>query len=256
VTLPLAAVGQAVPREWAAFRSLLSSADDATWSAPTRLAGWTVRDLAVHAVWAASMEADALRRRRTAAAGRGEGMVVEAAAGADEILVALDSACQGLAGEVAHLKEEDLPSIVPLPYGDLPVGVFSQILAMEAGIHADDLAAAFGRGQGLAADVIVATEAFVRVFLPIVAASAPESPETGVAVALRGPTVDITFVYGDGRWEVPEPGQAVPPTVTVEGDDSTVLLFAMGRVPESDPRLTASGQAALAGRIKAWLPGP
>jgi uncharacterized protein (TIGR03083 family) len=256
VNLPLEAVNQAVPREWTAFRALLSSADDAAWSAPTRLAGWAVRDLAVHAVWAASMEADSLRRRRTAAAGRGQGVEVGVGAGADEILAALDTSCDQLAGEVARLEEEDLPSIVPLPYGDLPVATFSQILAMEAGIHADDLAAALGRSRGLAGDVAVATDAFVRTFLPIVAATAAEAPDPGVAVALRGPTVDLAFVYRNGRWEVPEPEEPLTPTVTVEADDSTVLLFAMGRVPHSDARLRLSGQSALAGRIKAWLPGP
>lgn len=54
---------------------------------------------------------------------------------------------------------------------------------------------------------------------------------------------------------MPEPDAEVSPAVTVERDDSSVLLFALGRIPESDP-LSFSGDQALAGRVKAWLPGP
>ena len=255
MTLPLAAVAEAVPREWSRFRSLLSSADGATWSGPTRLAGWTVRDLAVHAVWGVSMEADALRRRRTAAAGRAEGRTVDEDDDPEEILAALDEARHDLTSEVAALAGEDLDSVVPLPYFDVPLGPFSQILVMEAGTHTDDLAAALGHSAGLAADVVVATEAYVRAFLTL-GASTEELPASDVILALRGPSVDLTFVHRDGRWEVADPDGPARAGATVEADDSTVLLFALGRVPVTDPRLSFSGDRMLATRFKTWLPGP
>lgn len=256
MSLPLDAVSEAVPREWARFRSLVSSTDGSTWSAPTRLAGWTVRDLAAHAVWGISMEADALRRRRTEAAGRAEGRTVGEEAGPQAILDELDGARHVLAAEVAELTEGDLETLAPLPYGDVPVGLFSQILVMEAGIHTSDLAAALGQDDALAPDVVVATEVFVRTFLPVVAGSASDTPASDLAVSLRGPTVALTFRHRDGSWHVPDPGEPVDPAVTVHGDDSTVLLFALGRVPDTHPGLTFSGDRGLASRIKAWLPGP
>lgn len=70
-----------------------------------------------------------------------------------------------------RLAEEDLPSLVPLPYGDVPIGLFSQILVMEARIHTHDLAAALGSGDRLAEDVVVATPAFLWVFPSVGAGS-------------------------------------------------------------------------------------
>lgn len=126
---------------------------------------------------------------------------------------------------------------------------------MEAGTHTDDLAAALGHSGKLAADVVVATKAYVRAFLTL-GASTEEIPEPGVTVALRGSSVDLTFVHRDGQWEVADRGGPARPGVTVEADDSTVLLFALGRVPVTDPRLSVSGDRMLATRFKSWLPGP
>ncbi len=65
--------------------------------------------------------------------------------------------------------------------------MFSQILVMEAGVHTNDLAAAVGRDEGLRADVVASTESVLRVFLPVLAASAPEAPEAEVTVHCRAP---------------------------------------------------------------------
>ena len=254
--LDLDAVHAAVAREWGRFYDLLASGAASSWSQPTRLGEWTVRDLAAHAVLGMSMEADGLRRRGSTTGARAAGREPDPGAGADVLLAELAAARDELVGELARVTDEDLGALAPLPYGDVPIALFSQILVMEAGVHTSDLAAAAGADDGLEADVVAATETVLRVFLPGIAASAPEAPEAGVTVALRGPTVALAFQYLDGQWQAPDAAAAPQPTLTIAGDDSSLLLFALGRVGVDDRRLSLTGETAVAGRFKSWLPGP
>ncbi len=255
MTLPLDAVRAAVAREWGRFRELLD-ADGENWSTPTRLAGWLVGDLVRHAVWGVSMEADALRRRRTGSGGRADGRTVGEGVDPEAVLGELDAARGELGGELDRLTDEDLPSTAPLPYGDVPVAVFSQILVMEAGVHGSDLAAAVGEPDDLPPDVVQATTLCLRLFLPVIAASAAEHPVPGTTIGLRGETVELGFRYDTGGWEALPASKASEADATVTGDDSTVLLLALGRVPDTDTRLSISGDEGIARRLKLWLPGP
>ena len=253
MTVPLDSVRVAVTREWGRFRELLASAN---WSTETRLPGWTVSDLATHAVWGVSMEADALHRRRTGSGGRADGRTVPAGAGREVILAELDRAVGELHEELGRLTDDDLPSTAPLPYGDVPVAVFSQIVVMEAGIHTSDLAAAAGAPDDLAPDVVAATALTLSIFLPILASSAEERPVAASAVGLRGDSMTLGFRYNGAGWEaLPEP-TAAGTGATITGDDSTVLLFALGRTSHTDARLSISGDQAAGRRFKLWLPGP
>ena len=254
--LGLDAVRAAVAREWGRFGELFASGAASSGSQPTRLGEWTVRDLAAHAVWGMSMEADALRRRGSTTGARAAGREPDPGAGPDVIAAELAAARDELVGELARMTDEDLSALAPLSYGDVPIALFSQILVMEAGVHTSDLAAATGADDALEADVVAATETVLRVFLPVIAASAPEAPEAGVTVALRGPTVALSFQHLDGQWQAPEAAAAPQPSLTIAGDDSTLLLFALGRVGADDPRLSSTGDTAMAGRFKSWLPGP
>ncbi len=256
MSLPLDSVRSAVGREWGRFRELLASGGESKWLAPTRLEGWAVRDLAAHAVWGVSMEADALRHRRTGSDGRADGRTVPDDAPPDAVRHELDSACRQLGEELDRLTDDDLPSTAPLPYGDVPVGVFSQIAVMEAGVHTSDLAAAVGQDDDLAPDVVRATALFLRLFLPAVAASASERPAPGTTIGLRGETVDLRFRYEEGGWEALPESIPSDPDATITADDSAVLLFALGRIPDTDARLAMSGDEATARRLKLWMPGP
>ena len=255
MTPSLAEVRAAVDREWRRFGALLASADAAAWSRPTRLEGWTVGDLAAHVVWGVSMEADALWRRRTGADGRAAGRTVADPADREAVAADLDAAWAVLAEEVSLLGEADLATTAPLPYGDVPVAVFAQILAMEAGVHASDLAAALGEVDTLPGDVARASEAVLRVFLPVVAATAAHRPPRDLTVALRGPEVHLRFSYRDGRWEAADAADGPEPDACLDGDDSTLVLFALGRLPATDPRLSIAGDEEAARRFKSWLPG-
>ncbi|MEW6474520.1 MAG: maleylpyruvate isomerase N-terminal domain-containing protein [Actinomycetota bacterium] len=261
--LAVADVRAAVAREWERFIARLPAADDGPgWRVATRCQGWTVSDLAVHAVWGISMEADALRR---AGAGRrepAEGRTLDPArAGPEEIVSGLVAARQALLDELAVLDDHDGERIVPLPYGELPRALFLPILVMEAGIHADDLAAGGDAAAPLADDVVVATTNFLVTFLPVLAAGASATPPAGTVVALRGATVDLRLRFGDGRWSAADAGDPLPGpsgtgdagAVVAAEDDSTILRFALGRLAADDSRLSFSGPGRA---FKRWFPGP
>lgn len=255
--LAVAEVRAAVAREWGRFIATLpASADTAGWRARTRCQDWTVADLAAHTVWGASMEADALRRARLGLTEPAEGRTIDAAAVAPEVIVAeLYAARQALVEELAVLGDHDGDRIVPLPYGQLPLAVFLPILVMEAGIHTDDLAAAVRLSDDpLPDDVVVAGTAFLATFLPLLAATAQETPAPGTVVALRGATVDLRLSFGDRGWSTETVSDA---TALIESeDDSTIVRFALGRLAPGDPRLAVSGFPGLGHAFKRWFPGP
>lgn len=231
---------EAVARSWGALLEVLP---DAGWDRPTRCAGWTVLDLARHGAWGTSMEADALRRSRSAEPGSGVG--VEPAGGADEVLAALRTSVAALVSELD--RADELGPTVEIPFGAIPAPFALQVFAMEAGVHADDALAAVGRDEPLGADVVTATAVVLTAVLPALAASVPAE---GTVVGLTGPTVDLRFGVVDGAW------QAVASAATVEvrgTSDTAVLRFALGRTDADDPALAVDEGARA---FKAWFPGP
>lgn len=245
-------VRDSVGRSWGRFLAQLRAAGDGDWSRPTRLAGWTVADLAAHAVWGASMEADALRRWRTGAPGRAEGRTIDASAGADALIAAFDEAQQALVGELARLDGEDRDRPVPMPYADLPLDSVLPILVMEAGVHTNDLLAAFGNDEPLPEDVTAASVTFLKVFAPFLAAQAAEVPSDPTVVRLSSPGIDLRLSFAGGTWSLTGPGDSGDEAhVAVRAaDDSTLMLYALGRVD-------TGVEPPEAGRtFKRWFPGP
>lgn len=248
----------AVAREWRRFIRLLPALTGPdSWEVATRCQGWSVAELAAHAVWGISMEADALHRARRGITAPAEGRTVDARAVRPEVILAeLRAALRALLDELAAVDDRDGDRIVPLPYGQLPLALFLPILVMEAGIHTDDLAAAVrpAADTPLPGDVVVASTAFLATFLPALAAAAQETPMAGTVVALRGPTVDLRLTLGDGGWSAETIDDA---TGVIEADDdSTIVRFALGRLRPDDPRLAVSGLPGLEHAFKRWFPGP
>lgn len=258
MSLAFEAVRASVERDWRRFLSLLTPlTEDDGWTAPTRLRGWSVRDLAVHSVWGVSMEADALHRWRTSAGGRADGRRVDASANGEGVVNELDAAVRALVSELEAAAAEGGPEApAPLPYGDVPVPMFLDILVMEAGVHASDLADALGFDDGLPDDVVAASAAFLNTFLPLLASRATEPPPGPTTLALQGTTVRLAFHYDGEAWRPADDAATGPAAATVAGDDSTVLLYALGRVPVDDPGLTVTGDPAAASLFKSWVPGP
>jgi uncharacterized protein (TIGR03083 family) len=252
MTLNVEEARDSIAREWATFADRLARAHEQAWSAQTRLAGWTVADLVVHAVWGVTMEADALRRARLDLPGRADGRTVSPDEDRAVLTENVRQARAELVDELAQLDGQDLSSTAPMPHGDVPIGVLLDVFAMEAGIHGSDLAAALGDEQPLSPTVVRATETFLLGFLPMLAQASPP-PAGADSFALTGDTVRIT-----GHWR--EQGLVVDetnrPALTIEGDDTAVLLFALGRAQADDARLRHHGDRDLAVNFKSYVPGP
>jgi hypothetical protein len=145
--------------------------------------------------------------------------------------------------------------VLTIPFGAIPAPFGLCVFTMEAGVHADDLAAACGRDEPWGDDVVRATTIVLPPVFPVLAGALGEAPPPeGTVLALRGPTVDLRFALLDGTW------QSAPdedPTATVIGtDDTAVLRFALGRTGAGDPRVSLDGETELAAGFKRWFPGP
>lgn len=205
---------------------------------PTRLAGWRVGDLVDHVAWGMSMEADALRRATMTDPVAADGLV----AGLDAFAVAIE----GL---------DDPELLVPLPTGTVPLAFAAPLFALEAAVHASDLADALGVDAGLDADELAAALPAVTGALGFLGALG-ERPDAPVRLALRGGTLGWDLVW-DGEWGVTEECGDTRPgdhDAVVTGPDEEVFLCVLGRTPVRSLRI--AGDADLAGRLKAWFPGP
>lgn len=241
-------------REWGSVVDLLGTLDDEVWHGPTRLSGWTVADLARHVVWGVSMEADALRRGRAGVHEVAQGETLVDHSGPDEVVQALTNATSSLYAEVAALSPDDAAVVCPMPHGETPLRLALDIFVFEAGIHASDFAHAVGQDRPLAGDVAPVVATVLGLFLPAFAAMGDSAAPRPSSFCLRGDTLRL-----DGTWS--EAGLVMgatdsAPTWTVTGDDSSMLLFAVGRLDVDDPRLTVTGSTELARDFKGHVPGP
>ncbi len=241
-------------REWESVSGVLAGLPDHGWNRPTRCAGWSILDLARHVVWGVSMEADALRRARTGQRDPADGTTMADDSQPQEVLAALHRAAADLDAEMQALGPDSGTLTCPMPYGEVPLPAVLDIFVFEAGIHASDFAHAVGVDRPLADDVVPSTATVMAQFLPVFAAGSTSSPPVGTSFALKGEAVSL-----DGHWSADGlvMGDPAPdPTVTVAGDDSSVLLFAAGRLGADDPRLTVEGSTDLARDFKVYVPGP
>jgi uncharacterized protein (TIGR03083 family) len=250
--LDLDAARTGILREMAATIDRLERLDADGWARPTRLEGWTVGDLAAHLAWGQALEAEGLRRML---AGAGDPYLPETRTHTDPAATLADLTKQhaDLAAQLAAVTGNDLARPCPLPYGPVPTATFLQVIAMEVGVHGNDLAAALGDGARLPADVVSATAAYLSFAVPLHAMAATEVPGRPLAWRLTGPTVDLRIWWDGERWAATaEPGDQ-PADCTVTGDDDALVLFVLGRVPAAALTATDPGLAADLGR---YVPGP
>lgn len=243
----------AVTRAWRDFVDRLAGLDRERWEAPTRLTGWTVADLAAHTVWGMSMEAEALRRARAGSGEESDGRHVDVGPPYPELLREVSAARDELVVELDRLVDEPFDAAVPLALVTVPLPVALQILTMEAGAHASDLADANGAERPLTAAEVAATNAVLPGYLLQVGGRGGEDAPEGTVIELRAERSGMRFARTAAGWSADGAGE---PTAVVSGDDSSIHLFALGRLPVDDPRLDVTGDAALAARFKAIFPGP
>jgi uncharacterized protein (TIGR03083 family) len=247
-----------VARDWGAFLDLLDGVD---WTAPTRLTGWTVEDLARHVHWGMTLEADALELA-AGAGGTGEGAAGEDAAGrraAGEDLVGLRAQIvPGLRRVRTRLLEAlaaaptGPATVLPMPYGDVPLELALQVFVMEAAVHRSDLAHAVGRDDRLGAGRHAPAAAVLQAFWPALAADAAIVPPPGTGFLLRGSSVAVEAEFDGAGWVSP----TGPHAVVISGDDDAVILAGYGRIPVGTAGVRVDGDQALARRLKEFVPGP
>jgi uncharacterized protein (TIGR03083 family) len=245
--LSLQEAREAILRDMDASVEILERLDASGWERATPCEGWTIRDLATHLVDVVMLDADILRKR-----GTGTPAEPTPVAGAD-LASELRDARKAYAELLDGVTEESLNDVCTFQAGSglsLPLNFTLQVSAMEFGTHRNDLERALGAMPRLQADTVRACTALATGLLPFLANGASETPSEGTGYTLRSPGVDASFVYREGAWQ---PGSEGTRVCTIEADDETLSLFALGRIPASDVR---SSDPELASKFKTYFPGP
>jgi uncharacterized protein (TIGR03083 family) len=249
--IPVAAATDLVRTEWGAFVDALAAADPRGWDRPTRLAGWTVEDLARHVHWGTTLESDGLALASSGGSGPAAG--TELRGPREEIVPALHRAVGELVDRLSAVPDPP-DGTVPMPYGPLPLAFALEVFVMEAAIHTADLVAAVEPGgrRPLPPGAYGACASVLQAFWPVLAAAAMETPPAGTAVRLAGRTVRVQATFDGAAW-TPSDGE---PTTVVEGEDEDLVLYAYGRAAFDPARLAVTGDRDVAVRLKTFVPGP
>lgn len=247
----------AVRRDIGDAIDLLTEIDPADWDLPTRLEGWSVRDLGRHLAYGQELQAEGWSRLR-----RGEDEPTDpttiSSDDPDEILTAIQDQHERFLAELDAVDEADLARGCPMPYGTLPGAVVLQVAAMEAGVHRSDLEDALGRNEThLEPDTLDAIFTILPGSLPQLAMAATERPGPGTGIQLApsdGATISLRV--GGSGWEAADAGAPTDFAYTISGDPAPVALFALGRIPANHESLTIEGDIEMAKRFKVHFPGP
>lgn len=239
---------------YARFGDTVESLREDQLALPTRLADWQVRDLVAHVAWVQAMEADAIRRAIAGQPSLAGADDVSAEAGLTTLRDGVRRGRDAIVSALHDAPELDPTTSVVIPAGTLPLGFALTLYAVEAGLHAGDLAQALGHQEDLTADEVAACVALLRPLLGL-AAGTGATPPAGASVALVGDTFAERWAARGTLW-TPQPGDGADPATTVSGSDEAVALFAYGRIDHNDPRLSIDGDESVAARFKEFFPGP
>ena len=143
------------------------------WSAPSPCAGWSAADVAGHVIGdLREVEAYATRRYM------GDRTDDPGSAAGDDPLAAWRVA---RADMMAALDPAALARLVPLPWGQMPLGEFLQRYPMEILVHTWDLAQATGQAAVLDPGLVHDALGPARQFAPLARLSGWVGPECDVA---------------------------------------------------------------------------
>ena len=251
--LELDSARQAILRELDAAVGRLEAVAPQDWDRPTRCEGWTVRHVAKHLNGGPAIMSEAFTRMNQGVSEAGGMPGIQLGDDPGEIIGALRSSRARLADVLGTLTPDGIQAPCPLPFGTFPGFVALHILTMEMGVHHSDIQAALGEELPLPADITDATILLSSNFHAI-AEPPTEQPEDGIAYRITSPSASIALVRRDGSWEAGEDPSAR--TCEIGGDDSAVALFVMGRIPADHAWLTVGSEPELAGKFKAYFPGP
>jgi hypothetical protein len=199
------------------------------------------------------MAADALRRLHNGEHGPADGIVLGPDTEPAELLESLRQGSLDLYTEMDRLTGDDVERYAPMPIGPVPMQLAVDVFAMEAAVHASDMAEAFDVVYPLSTGAVVSTQTALAAFFPGFAAAGSPPPSEPAVLGMFGPTVGLRVAVRSGDWVV---DPAAEPTAWVQGSDSDVLMYALGRIPADDSRLTVGGDGRLVAAFKQYLPGP
>jgi len=200
---------------------ILPDPNDPSWNAPTRCAGWNVRDLVAHVVAVAWQQAEAFHRSTLRSLNQPS--YLESSLPAPELAEGLISARRHLATVLAT-TDLDPAEVVPLPWAPMPYDMARSALVLEYGAHRNDLLHALGRPTSLPPRVCAAV--FPNLAAVLSAGSRDVDLADAPTVAFSSPSVSITIAGGARGWTATD----AAPTVRCSTDDSTLTLFALGRI--------------------------
>jgi uncharacterized protein (TIGR03083 family) len=239
----------AVVEEIAALRRTVEGLAPEGWTAPTTCPGWTAGDAAAHVAQSIVNQQAAFQNMladRDETPAWIEGVHVDPATTTANL-----RSSQAMADEtMGRLQPEHADRPVPLPVGTFPCSVALDIVLLEYGVHHWDVAQAVDPGATLTPAACAAVLGLTPAVLTFFAGPPPGDP---LGYRLESPTLQLDLALVDGTWAMSPAPPGIPRTL-VRGDDSTIALFALGRVDPTDPRLEVAGPDAAT--FKLWFPGP
>lgn len=231
------------------LRAAIEGLEPEGWSAPTTCAGWSAGDCAAHVAQAIVNQQRAFQNMLAGSQETPEWVEGRFVDGPATVAAMADS--HALATEtMGRLGDEHAELPVPLPIGTFPAPIALDIVLLEYGTHRWDVAHALDPGAALSPDAAAAVLRLVPAMLTFFAGPPPVTP---LAYRLEAPSGAVEAAFVDGAW-VLGPTPAGMPCTMVRGDDSSIGLFALGRITAGDARLRVEG--ADAATFKTWFPGP
>jgi uncharacterized protein (TIGR03083 family) len=225
--------------------------DPDEWARPTRLPGWTVSKLIAHVISSQECQGEAVRRLL---AGSTETPPIPDIAVTEPATLAKRLAEEGerVIDALEAMEPSHLDQMVPLPFATVPAAIGIYVMLIEYAWHRNDLAHALDGDTRLDAEIASTALNLIPGFMPQAATEVPDPP---FAYEIASTTAPCSFVPADGAWTAGPTGDL--PTCRFAGDDSTLALFALGRLGADHPWIEVSGAAAdRAAEFKTWFPGP
>jgi uncharacterized protein (TIGR03083 family) len=251
--VPVAA-REVIAHEIGAVLERLEQASNDDWATQTRCTDWTVEDLARHIAWGQSFEAEAVTKALAGITDVSLGRLVDVNADRPSIVAAIRANHAELLAALDSVTEEQLGALCPIGYANVPIAFAVNIFAFEAGVHGNDLGWALGDERPLPADVITATAAVLGASWPGFAAAARRAPAGAIGYRLASSNVAYQMAWDGRNWSYD--GDLPERTCRIDGDDSSILLFGLGRIPADHPSIGVSGARALVDDFKVFFPGP
>ena len=246
---------QALDDVWGSLATIGATLSDDEWERPSRLAGWSVKDLYAHVLGTEAMllgrpqptvDVPDAPHLRNDIARFNEAWIIERRErpGAEVLAEFVEVTGERLAA-LARMDRAQFDEEAWTPAGHATYGRFMQIRVFDSWMHEQDVRDAVGRPgdlDGVAVEVVLAEIAEALGFVVGKRAGAPSG--ASVALVITGPHRHRFDVAVTDRARVTTT-PALSPTATVATDLSTFAALIGGRV---DPdAVLASGSVDLAG---------